>query len=136
MTHFNLNRIINEYQPNTDELGKVLFPYIKYPKQAFDRVLRGEANLDVAQVEALASYLGVFPQDLFKMDGWSQKWDSDDKCLTFIKGDYRVNLNYNGSYVTVYRNNEMIYQEIKANADSMTVEDFINYINQIVNGTN
>ena len=65
MEKFNIQKIIEHYSPNTEELGRVLFPYIKYPKQAFDRVLKGEANLDSHQIELLASYLGVFVSDLF-----------------------------------------------------------------------
>lgn len=132
MEKFNIQKIIEHYSPNTEELGKVLFPYIKYPKQAFDRVLKGEANLDSHQIELLASYLGVFVSDLFSLDDWKGSWDNKHKCLTFIKGLYRVNLNYGGSFITVYKDGKMAYQEIKSRADSMSLTDFIQYINNLI----
>lgn len=132
MEKFNIQKIIEHYSPNTEELGRVLFPYIKYPKQAFDRVLKGEANLDSHQIELLASYLGVFVSDLFSLNDWKGSWDNEHKCLTFVKGLYRVNLNYGGSFITVYQDGKMIHQEIKSHADSMSLTDFIHYINNLI----
>ena len=132
MEKFNIQKIIEHYSPNTEELGRVLFPYIKYPKQAFDRVLKGEANLDSRQIELLASYFGVFVSDLFSLDDWKGSWDNEHKCLTFVKGLYRVNLNYGGSFITVYQDGKMIHQEIKSHADSMSLTDFIQYINNLI----
>ena len=40
---FNIGNVIEHYKLNTEDLAKVLFPTVKYPKQAFDRVLKGEA---------------------------------------------------------------------------------------------
>ena len=132
MEKFNIQKIIEHYSPNTEELGRVLFPYIKYPKQAFDRVLKGEANLDSHQIELLASYLGVFVSDLFSLNDWKGGWDNEHKCLTFVKGLYRVNLNYGGSFITVYKDGKMVHQEIKSHADSMSLTDFIQYINNLI----
>lgn len=141
MEKFNIQKIIEYYSPNTEELGRVLFPHIKYPKQAFDRVLKGEANLDSAQIELLANYLGVFVADLFSVDDWKGEWDNKLRCLTFVKGLYQgnfvkglyqVNLNYGGSFITVYKDGKMVHQEIKSNADGMSLTDFIQYINNLI----
>ena len=141
MDKFNIQKIIEHYSPNTEELGRVLFPHIKYPKQAFDRVLKGEANLDSAQIELLANYLGVFVADLFSVDDWKGEWDNKLRCLTFVKGLYQgnfvkglyqVNLNYGGSFITVYKDGKMVHQEIKSNADGMSLTDFIQYINNLI----
>lgn len=131
MDKFNINKIIEYYGPNVDELGCVLFPRIKYPKQAFDRVLKGETNLDSAQIELLAKYLGVFVADLFSVDDWHGKWDNEHKCLSVVRGPYKINLNYGGAFITVYKNNKMIHQEIKCDVDSMSLSDFIKYINNL-----
>ena len=141
MEKFNIQKIIEYYSPNTEELGRVLFPHIKYPKQAFDRVLKGEANLDSAQIELLANYLGVLVADLFSVDDWKGEWDNKLRCLTFVKGLYQgnfvkglyqVNLNYGGSFITVYKDGKMVHQEIKSNADGMSLTDFIQYINNLI----
>ena len=65
MEQFNINNVIEHYKLNTEDLAKVLFPTVKYPKQAFDRVLKGETDLDIKQIEALASHIGVLVTDLF-----------------------------------------------------------------------
>lgn len=131
METFNITKIIEYYSPDVEELAKVLFPHVKYSKQAFDRVIRGEANLDTTQLEALASYLGVMVADLFSVDDWKGTWDNASRCLTFIKGGYRVNLNYDGAFITVYKNGVKVHQEIKAHSSSMTLTDFIQYINNL-----
>ena len=91
MKQFNINEVIEHYKLNTEDLSKVLFPNVKYPKQAFDRVLKGETNLDIGQIEKLASYIGVLVSDLFFVNNW--KGSSEDGHLIMLKGDYKVKLN-------------------------------------------
>lgn len=137
MEQFNISNVIEYYKLNTEDLAKVLFPTVKYPKQAFDRVLRGEANLDIIQVERLASHIGVLVTDLFSVNTW--KGSSEDGCLVMLKGEYKVKLNYNGVYVSIYKNNNLISQNL-SNVPSMTVQEFINYIDNFIknyeNGNN
>lgn len=137
MEQFNISNVIEHYKLNTEDLAKVLFPTVKYPKQAFDRVLKGEANLDIMQVERLASHIGVLVTDLFSVNTW--KGSSEDGCLVMLKGEYKVKLNYNGVYVSIYKNNNIICQNI-SNVPSMTVQEFINYIDNFIknyeNGNN
>lgn len=137
MEQFNISNVIEHYKLNTEDLAKVLFPTVKYPKQAFDRVLKGEANLDIMQVERLASHIGVLVTDLFSANTW--KGSSEDGCLVMLKGEYKVKLNYNGVYVSIYKNNNLISQNL-SNVPSMTVQEFINYINNFIknyeNGNN
>lgn len=137
MEQFNISNVIEHYKLNTEDLAKVLFPTVKYPKQAFDRVLKGEANLDITQVERLASHIGVLVTDLFSANTW--KGSSEDGCLVMLKGEYKVKLNYNGVYVSIYKNNNLISQNL-SNIPSMTVQEFINYIDNFIknyeNGNN
>ena len=134
---FDINRVIAYYKLDHQDLAKVLFPTVKYPKQAFERIIKGEAELDVMQVEKLASYIGVLVADLFSIDTW--KSSTEDNCLTMLKGDYKVKLNYNGVYVSIYKNNELIHQEL-ANMPGMTINEFINFLNNFIknyeNGSN
>lgn len=137
MEQFNISNVIEHYKLNTEDLARVLFPTVKYPKQAFDRVLKGEANLDITQVERLASHIGVLVTDLFSANTW--KGSSEDGCLVMLKGEYKVKLNYNGVYVSIYKNNNLISQNL-SNVPSMTVQEFINYIDNFIknyeNGNN
>lgn len=137
MKQFNINEVIERYKLNTEDLSKVLFPNVKYPKMAFDRVLRGETNLDVDQIEKLASYAGVLVSDLFSINTW--KGSSEDGHLILLKDDYKVKLNYNGVFLSIYKNNVLIEQKI-SNVPDMTIEEFINYIDNFIknyeNGSN
>ena len=134
---FDINKVIAYYKLDPLDLAKVLFPFVKYPKQAFDRVLKDEANLDVVQVEKLANYIGVLVTDLFSADTW--KSSTEDGCLTMLKGDYKVKLNYNGVYMSIYKNNKLIHQTL-TNVPGMTVNEFIDFLNNFIktyeNGNN
>lgn len=129
MEMFNINAVIERYNLNTDELAKVLFPSVKYPKQAFDRIIKGEADLDVKQLQALASHIGVHVSELFTSNQW--KGTTEDNCLTFIKGEFRVKLNYNNVFMTIYKNGTRVDQII-GNVPNMTVEQFTNYIDNLI----
>lgn len=137
MKQFNIGKVIEHYKLNTTDLAKVLFPAAKYPKQAFDRVLKGEACLDIKQVEKLASHIGVLVTDLFSVETW--KGSCEDGCLTMLKGDYKVKLNYNGAFISIYKNNSLIEQKI-SNVPGMAMQEFINYLDNFIknyeNGSN
>lgn len=129
MEHFNINNVIEHYKLNTQDLARVLFPTVKYPKQAFDRILKSEANLDIIQIERLADYIGVLVTDLFSIDTW--KGFSEDGYLTLRKGQYKVKLNYNGVYLSIYKDNVLIEQSI-SNIPNMTVQEFINFLDNLI----
>ena len=129
MEQFNINNVIEHYKLNIEDLAKVLFPTVKYPKQAFDRVLKGETELDIRQIETLASHIGVLVTDLFSIDTW--KGFSEDGYLTLQKGQYKVKLNYNGVYLSIYKDNVLIEQSI-SNVPNMTVQEFINFLDNLI----
>lgn len=127
---FDLKSVIARYSLDETELAKVLFPYVRYQKQALDRILKGEADLDVVQIEKLAAYAGVLVSDLFFVDSW--KGSTEDGCLIFKKGEYKVKLNYKGVYMSVYKDHILIAQEV-ANVPGMLVADFLEYVDSIIN---
>ena len=131
MEKFDINKIIAHYgiSENIPELAKLFFPHVKYPKQAFDRVLKGEATLDVDQVQKLAEYLGVLAHELFNIDSW--KGTSESGCLTFTKGEFKVKLNYNNVFLSLYKNNELIDTKISS-IPAMSLNDFIQYIDELI----
>ena len=126
---FNINKVIEHYKLDTKEFANTLFPHVRYQKLALDRVLKGEACLNTDQLQALAKLAGVFVHDLFTVDDW--KGSSEDGCLTFIKDDYKVKLNYKGVYLSIYKGPELIHQELALN--NMTITEFIEHINKIIN---
>ena len=130
MEQFNINNVIEHYKLNTEDLAKMLFPTVKYPKQALDRILKGESNLDITQVEKLANYIGVLVTDLFSANTWKGS-AAEDGCLTLLKGQYKAKLNYNGVYLSIYKDNVLIEQKI-SNVPDMTIQEFINFLDNLI----
>lgn len=131
---FNIRNIMERFKLDTETLANILFPNVKYPKAAFDRVLKEETFISTSQLENLASYLGVSVSDLYSSDSW--KGTTEDGHLVFIKGEYKAKLNYNNVFLSIYKNNKLVYRVI-GDVPNMAVSEFINYIeNQIKNCEN
>lgn len=127
--NFNISKVIEHYKLDIEDVASALFPHARYQKLALGRVLKGEAYLNTYQLQALAKLAGVFVHDLFTIDDW--KGSSEDGCLTFIKDDYKVKLNYKGVYLSIYKGPKLIHQELTLN--SMTIMEFIEHINKVIN---
>lgn len=132
---FDINKIIEHYKLNVDEVAEVLFPNVRYKQSALKRVLTGEAALDTNQLQKLADLAGVVISDLFMFEDW--KGSQEGGCITFVKGEFKVKLNYNGVYLTLYKGSKVIKQELTA-ANSLSINSFINHINNLIKdyGTN
>lgn len=132
MDKFDIHRILEEYKPDMKELAKVLYPDNKLPERALDRVLSGEAFLDSNQITKLAAYLGVFVSDLFAVNDWKGSWDRTANCPVFLKGRYKVMLNYNGAFLTTYRDHVVIRREIRSSTDTRTLNEFMAHLDAII----
>jgi hypothetical protein len=126
---FDLAKVIEHFKLDREEVEAVLFPHVRYRKQALDRVLKGEGQLTVEQLQALANLSGVFIQDLFSLDTW--KGGKEDNCLTFLKGEFKVKLNYNGVFLSIYKGTTLVHQEI--NSSNKTLQEFLSYITLLTN---
>lgn len=129
---FNINKVIEYYKLDVNEVAEALFPFIRYKKLALDRVLKGEASINTEQLQALAKIAGVLTSDLFNIDSW--KGSAEDGCLTFLKGEYKAKLNYNGVWLSLYKNNELIKQEMFT--PNMTLDEFIKHITELTINSN
>lgn len=126
---FNLQKIIDYYDLDRNEVEKALFPHIRYQKQALDNALTGQRAISVEQLQALADLAGVFIQDLFAIDTW--KGFREDNCLTFVKGEFKVKINYNGTYLTLLKDNKIVLQEMAS--QDRTLEEFLKHITFLTN---
>ena len=126
---FDINEVMRYYGLNRKEVEKAIFPDAKYPRQAFDRILRGDAVLNTTQLELLADYAGVLVPDLFLIGTW--KSEIDKNVITLIKGDYKVKLNYNSCFLTILEHGNVIYQLLR-DFRAMSVKEFINYIDNLL----
>jgi hypothetical protein len=135
METFDIHRIIKSYNLEKGELSKILFPKTKFPKHAFSRILKGEALLDSKQITDLAAYIGITVKDLFSVSKSEWKGTSEDGHLVFCKENYKVKLAYKGSYLTLYKGSEAIYEEI-VGTKSMSLEEFITHIDNLILNNN
>ena len=124
---FNITKVIEYYKLDVNDVAEALFPNVRYKKLALDRVLKGEASINTEQLQALAKLAGVLTSDLFNIDSW--KSSAEDGCLTFLKGDFKAKLNYNGVWLSLYKNNELLKQEMFT--PNMTLEEFIAHITEL-----
>lgn len=129
MTQFNINDIIRDYSLDTDELANVLFSDVKYPKLALNRIIKGEASLSVEQLEKLASHIGVLPSMLFMLDTWKDA--TENGHLGFKKGVFRIMLNYNNAFLTIYKNDKVV-AELVTNVQDMSVGRFTEYLDNLI----
>lgn len=128
MTQFNIVDIIKAYSLDQDELAKVLFPVAKYPKQAFSRILKGEASLSVEQLETLAGYIGVLPSQLFTLGTWKDA--SENGILAFKKGPFLAKLNHGNTFLSLYKDGKLLtYGFIDK---GIALSDFIEYLDNLI----
>jgi hypothetical protein len=129
MEQFNIEGIIERYNLSLDDVQNALFPQNRYKKIALDRVLKGETKLNTTQLQALANLAGVLVSDLFNMDSWSAS--ANNGTLTFKKGPYTAKVNHNGSFITLYKDEELIDTFLANN--SIKLSEFINFLNSKTN---
>ena len=133
MEKFDLNKVFDFYKTDFDAVAKVLFPHNNFPQAALRRVLTGPTTIDANQIGALAEHLGVLVADFYSIDmDWIGSFEKG--YLTFIKGENKAVLNYNGSFLSVYKGKYLIATELTAT--TMTIESFINHINNIIKANN
>lgn len=128
MEKFNINRVIEYFKLDEEDVAEALFPHIRYKKMALDRIKRGEANIDTEQLKALADLAGVFVSDLYNCNEW--KGTVENSCLTFVKGTFKAKLNYNGVYLTVYDGATVINKMMTSG--NLQIDDFINLLDNII----
>lgn len=125
---FDINQVIKQYGLTEEEVADALFPGVRYKNIALKRVLKGEAHINTEQLQALAKLAGVLVSDLFSINKW--KGSTEDGYLTLIKGQYKAKLNYNGVWLSLYKNNELIAQEMFT--PNMSLADFVKHIDNLI----
>lgn len=131
MNSFNINNVIEHYGLNAEEIAKLLFPNVKYPELALKRVLKGEANLDTAQLCQLANHIGVPVSSLITLPDSDWRGQADDGDLIFVKGEFKVKLNYKGTFLTIYKSDKVVDQVI-IGPSTITLSDFIEYLDILI----
>lgn len=126
-------KIIKHYGQDINVVAKVLYPNVRYPRLALDRIKKGEADLSMSQLYRLADFLGLFVTDLFDFDTWKGS-GLDNDAITFTKGEYTALIHPNG-LISMRKGHKVIYNgTINSNT---TIDDLLTTLNKIIdNGNN
>ena len=123
-----VNKIIEHYNLDKDKVAEALFPNNRYKKIALDRILTGKAVIDANQINALSDMIGVLPQELYMINNW--RGEFEDKSIILKQNEYTAKLNHNGTFLSLYKNNDLVYQEI--NASNISLNDLIIYLDNLI----
>lgn len=134
--------VIRKYGLTQEDVAEHLFPHNKCKNQALYRILRGEAQLDSAQMAELAKMCGVFVADLFHisnpdwsgLDDMSAKAGFEDGCITLSFGQYKAKINYNGVFITLFEDGKVVDTVVSNAVECMTLSELVIFIkNRIKN---
>lgn len=131
MNNFNISSVIRYYQQEPADIARLLFPDNKYPLPALLRVVKGETDLTVKQLEILALYLGTTIEELFvlpELEEW--KKIIDRASITFKKGDYSCKL-YENKPALLLKGSKVI--ETLVISPVATFNEVINQLNILIN---
>ena len=136
MQVINLGQLIEAHKLDPKELAAELFPGIKYPKLALNRILSGEAFLDANQISRLSLYTGIPIEGLYSGQEWQIKSDSSD-ILRIISPDgaYRAELNTQ-DWTTKIFDRDTIFHEEALPSGSMSLRAYIAYLNNLITNKN
>lgn len=127
---FDITKIMAKYKLSHEETAEVLFPNVRFKKQAFDRVINFESSIDVNQLLRLADYLCVNASEFFVLDTF--EYTRVDNNITLVRGQYKVVLFADGFYYSIYHDGKLIDRPV-SNFANMRLEEFIPYINKQIN---
>ncbi len=129
MNTIDLNKIIAEHHLDVKELAAELFPGIKYPKLAFDRVLRGETYLDTNQLSRLSLYTGQSVDALICGRKW--KPTSNAEKITFQSNDYVAELDAKNWITKVFHKNSLFHESV-LHKSAIPLSEYLQQINEII----
>lgn len=130
MAHIDIDSVSREYNISLTVLGDILFPNAKYKRIALDRVRNRTANLDIEQASNLATYLNTTIDELLKNPSW--KGSRENGYLTITRDNYKVVLNKDGYYYSVY-DGDILIDRIVEDLSPMPLDNFITRINNLIN---
>lgn len=132
MSQFNINAIIYEYGLDIKALAVALFPNAKFPTRALKRILKGESELSVSQLENLAKFIGVSPAKLFYNGAYDIRMQKSQ--LTYRKDNYCIkieNLPNESAVQDITIINNSTTQKIVASLKDYSLQELANYLDNL-----
>ena len=111
MNTFNLQKIIDQYGLNANDLAPELFPENKYPMIAITRVLKGEAQLNADQVSKLSAITSIPVEHLYS----GAKYDMTSPSEGIIRieaDDYKAELDQTTWITKIYHKGKLFHDSV------------------------
>lgn len=132
MQKLDLKRIIKTANLKTSYLGAQLFPNNKDPKQAVNRVCRGEAFLDSEQIAKLSELLNVPIGLLFDNAEWDMSTSKEEpNIIRFRAYGYFAELNTRTMKTRVSLNGTVFFEEITHERATL-IGDYLNDLTDLI----
>lgn len=131
-TVVDLKRIIDSFDLDKTEIANELFPDIKYPSLALNRIINNEAKLDSDQLYKLAAMLDIEVGSLYNK-AWKLSSGETGK-ITLARDNYRAVLNTNTFELKIFLNESLVHETlflIRNITLTELVESINNYINKL-----
>lgn len=95
----NYNNLMERFALDRNELGAILFPDNKFPLVAVGRIVDGNRDITLSQLDAIADYLGITKEMLLNNEG------SICAFITFPDNPVKVRILDKGETALFYCNN-------------------------------
>lgn len=135
MNTIDLNKIITDHDLDVKELAAELFPGIKYPKLALDRVLKGESYLDTNQLSRLSLYTGQPIETLMTGKNWIALAYNKENAIVFESGDYRAELDLM-TWITKLFHKNSIFHESVITKSTIPLNEYLEQISNLIDNHN
>lgn len=98
----NYNNLMERFAIDRNELGAILFPDNKFPLVAVGRIVDGNRDITLSQLDAIADYLGVTKETLLNNEG------GICMLITFPDNAVKVRVLDNNETALFYCNNSRV----------------------------
>lgn len=129
MRTIKVKEIIDKQGLDVNEVAQQLFPGIKYPRLALNRVMSGKAVLDENQISKFSLLSGIPLADLFSGENWNAK--SKKGLHVFTNGEFRAELNTE-TWVTKVFHNESLFHESIIHSGATPISEYLSEIDLII----
>ena len=129
----NLQKIIDERGLDKKEVAKLLFPDIKYPILAFNRVLADVAVLDSTQVSKLALFADLTIDEIYSGRAW--KATSKKGRHKFISGDFIAELDLETGITKVFHKGSLFHESV-LHSTLIPLSSYIEELNNLIQKKN
>lgn len=129
MSDIDLQSIIDIHGVDKNEIAPLLFPNIKFPNLALNRILAREAKLDSEQIAKLALFLDVSANDLY-----AERWKSikiNKNVASFSYKDFEAKLDLSTMFTRVFHK-KTLYSETTLHSRSISLAEFFKYLDSLI----